>query len=205
MTARTPSARSSGVAPAVVSAQPAGRSRIGVGSGRPPQSSSSAELRAIAAARLGEAPQPLVVERFVDATPTRLPIANRRLTSPFVSATFWWISLFANRVSCALVGRDEGLDLGGALRREAEDALGEAECRPASAVRLVATPRSPLADAHLDVPEPGPGAGVADDRALAGLALAAVRRAEHHVARFVADRVAGSPELVGDARCTSGS
>ena len=34
-----------------------------------------------------------------DATPTRLPTTNRRLTATLVSATFWWISLLAKRVS----------------------------------------------------------------------------------------------------------
>ena len=33
-----------------------------------------------------------------DATPTRLPITTRRLIVALVSATFWWIWLFANRV-----------------------------------------------------------------------------------------------------------
>ena len=101
ITARTPSARSSGVAPAVASANDAGISRIGVGSGRPPQSSSSAELRAIAPAVSASRRSPSSSTRLLDATPTRRPTTNRRLISAFVSATFWWISLLANRVSRA--------------------------------------------------------------------------------------------------------
>src|SRR6185503_16695319 len=57
----------------------------------------------------------------------------------------------------------------------------------------------PLADPDLDVAEPSPRHRVADMPGLARLALAAVRRAEHHVAPLVADRVARPPELVGDA------
>src|SRR6185369_10148812 len=57
---------------------------------------------------------------------------------------------------------------------------------------------SPFADPDLDVPEPGARAGVADTGALAGLALAAVGRSEHAVARLVADGVHRAPELVGD-------
>ena len=101
MTARTPSARSSGVASAVPAAQPAGRSVIGVGSGRPAQSSSSALFRAIATAVSASRRRPSSSSRFDDATPTRFPIATRRFNAPLVSATFWWISLFANRVSRA--------------------------------------------------------------------------------------------------------
>src|SRR6266498_3036808 len=59
--------------------------------------------------------------------------------------------------------------------------------------------RLPLADAHLDIAEAGARDGVSDVAHLTGLALAAVRRAQHHVAALVADRVAGPPELVGDA------
>ncbi len=34
-----------------------------------------------------------------DATPTRRPLTNRRLTKASALATFWWISELANRVS----------------------------------------------------------------------------------------------------------
>ena len=88
ITARTPSARCSGVAPAVPSDQAAGMSLIGVGSGRPPQSSSSAELRAIAVAVSASRRRPSSSTRFELATPTRLPIATRRFSAPLVSATF---------------------------------------------------------------------------------------------------------------------
>src|SRR4029079_10142871 len=57
---------------------------------------------------------------------------------------------------------------------------------------------SPLAEAALDVAEPRAVYGVAHVAGLARLALAAVRRAEHHVAPLVAHRVARPPELVGD-------
>ena len=40
-----------------------------------------------------------------DATPTRRPFTNRRLTNASALATFWWISEFANRVSARLAGR----------------------------------------------------------------------------------------------------
>src|SRR5689334_22374101 len=60
--------------------------------------------------------------------------------------------------------------------------------------------RSPLPDTDLDVAKACARAGVADVGPLTGLALAAVRRPEHHVARLVADRVHRPPELVRDPR-----
>src|SRR4029077_18448794 len=51
----------------------------------------------------------------------------------------------------------------------------------------------------LDVGESCARPRVADMAGLARLALAAVRRTEHRVAPLVTDRVARSPELVGDA------
>src|SRR5262249_38720808 len=60
------------------------------------------------------------------------------------------------------------------------------------------TTGSPLAHSDLDVTESRPGAGVTDVARLARLALAAVRRPEHHVRRLVADGVARAPELVRD-------
>src|SRR6185369_5616725 len=197
MTARTPAARCSGVALAVASDQPAGSSWIGVGSGRPPQSSSSAEFRAIAVAVSASRRSPSSSSRFELATPTRFPIATRRLRPPFVSATFWWISLLAKRVSWA----------------RSADTSASASVAPASVASRTArsatasgssgsavTVGSPLADTDLDVAEPGARAGMTDVAALARLALAAVRRAEHPEARLVAHRVERSPELVRDAR-----
>src|SRR5262245_56443635 len=177
-------------------------SRIAVGSGRPPQSSSSSWFRAIAAACSARRRRPSSSDRFVDATPTRLPATNRRLTWTFDSATFWWISLFANRVrlassAIAMTSTSVGDSASAKRRTRSARARTSAGVRPFCPL-MVGPPGSPLADTHLDVLEPGPGAGVANARALAGLALAAVGRAEHHVARFVADGVAGSPELVGD-------
>ena len=99
MTARAAAARNSGVAIAVASAKAAGTSRMGVGSGRPPQSWSSATLRAIAPAFDASRRSPSSSIRPLDATPIRRPATNRRLTLTFVSATFWWISLLAKRVS----------------------------------------------------------------------------------------------------------
>src|SRR5215213_5581253 len=72
--------------------------------------------------------------------------------------------------------------------------------RRASWARSSFIARSPLADADLDVAEPRARHRVADMTGLAGLTLAAVRRAEHHVAPLVADGVARAPELVRDAR-----
>src|SRR5690349_17541646 len=69
----------------------------------------------------------------------------------------------------------------------------------ASRARSSFTCRLPLADPDLDVAETRARNGVADVARLARLALAAVRRPEHHVAPFVADRVARPPELIRDA------
>src|SRR5947207_3361130 len=84
MTARAAAARNSGVALAVASANAAGTSRMGVGSGRPAQSSSSATLRAIAAAFDASRRSPSSSTRPLDATPIRRPATNRRLTLTFV-------------------------------------------------------------------------------------------------------------------------
>ena len=99
MTSLAASARISGVAAAVASEKPPGTSVIGVGSGRPAQSGSSSTLRAIAAACSARRRRPSSSSRPLEATPIRLPDTNRRLTCAFVSATFWWISLLAKRVS----------------------------------------------------------------------------------------------------------
>jgi len=123
-----------------------------------------------------------------DATPTRLPTTNRRLTVTFVSATFWWIWLFANLVSDASSA---------STRASASVAPSASACRRARSARSSAsrarssfTGRLPLAHADLDVPEACSGDSVTDVAGLAGLALAAVRCPEHHVAPLVADRVA---------------
>src|SRR4051812_41656761 len=57
----------------------------------------------------------------------------------------------------------------------------------------------PLADADLDVAEASARHGMAHVTHLAGLALAAIGRPEHHVTAFVSDGVARPPELVRDA------
>ena len=109
--------------------RPRGISVIGVGSGRPAQSSSSARVAGDRRGPLGQRAQALVVEP-VGATRPRpaCPIATRRFRLPFVSATFWWISLLANRVSCGSLVGDERLRLGRAgRRRRARRPLGDRE------------------------------------------------------------------------------
>ena len=99
MTARAPSARSSGLAAAVASDQAPLPGWAPSASGRPAQSSSSSTFAVIAAARSTSERRPSASARPVLATPTRRPCTNRRLTRTSVLATFWWISLLANRVS----------------------------------------------------------------------------------------------------------
>jgi hypothetical protein len=100
MTPRTSVARSSGVALAVASVQAWGKSGTSPsGAGRPLQSGSSSTCAAIAPACSARRRRPSSSIRSLEATPTRLPLTKRRLIATFVSATFWWISLFANRVS----------------------------------------------------------------------------------------------------------
>ena len=103
MTARAPAARSSGPAAAVPSDHAAASGDTTPASGSPAQSSSSSTLRVIAAARSTSARRPSASERPLLATPTRRPCTNRRLTKTSVLATFWWISLLANRVSALSV------------------------------------------------------------------------------------------------------
>src|SRR5689334_22984587 len=141
-----------------------------------------------------------------DATPTRLPTTTRRFTTTFVSATFWWISLFAKRVSAessAMTSASASVTPSRIACARAASASARASAARSSFIAGVeidrTMPPSPFADSDLDVAEPGARHGMADMAGLARLALAAVRRAEHHVARLVADGVARSPELVGDA------
>src|ERR687891_2296280 len=113
-----------------------------------------------------------------EATPTRFPTTKRRLTVTLVSATFWWIWLFANRVRDASSARTS------ASASVAPSASAKANARAArssaSRARSSFTARSPFAHAYLHVAEARAGHGVADVAGLTGLALAAVRRAEHH-------------------------
>src|SRR3989304_4985030 len=76
-------------------------------------------------------------------------------------------------------------------------APGPAEGRAGAPPR---PPRSPSANPDLDVAEARAAGAGADVANLPRLALTAVRRADHDVAAGVGDRVAGAPELVGDAR-----
>ena len=118
-------------------------SRISVGPGRPPQSSSSSTTRAIAAAFSASRRRPSASVRPDDATPTRLPTTTRRLIVTLVSATFWWISLLANRVSAESSAGDEGLGLGHALaQRIGQRGLGEGE-RVAGSVVVHRRPPAP--------------------------------------------------------------
>ena len=134
MTARTPSARNSGVAPAVPRRPADGRSdrrrrrlpaRAGPPSPRAPRSSGRSPRRG-GRASAGPRRRPCPVE----TTAIRRPTTWRRLTVRLRSATFWWISLLANRVSARVAGRDEDLGLRGAdSQRPTEDVLGERERR----------------------------------------------------------------------------
>src|SRR5688572_4618125 len=116
----------------------------------------------------------------------------------FVSATFWWIWLLAKRVSAASSAMTSASD-SDTPSRAACTSTRSARSR-ASRARSSFTTGLPLADPDLDVAEPRARNRVADVARLARLALAAVRRAEHHVASLVADGVARAPELVCDAR-----
>src|SRR5258705_315064 len=203
ITARPPPARCSGLAPAVPSDQAAGSSVIVVGSGRPPQSSSSAEFRAIEVAVSASDRSPSSSTRLEPATPIRLPIATRRFNEPLVSATFWWISLLANRVSWARSSdTSASTSVAPAARARATARSAIASVSSGTASRIGESPPvmtgSPLADPDLHVVEPPAGPAVADMAALTRLALAAIRRPEHDVARFVADGVERAPELVRD-------
>ena len=127
-------------------------------------------------------------------------MTTRRLTTLFVSATFWWISLLAKRVSAessAMTSASASVTPSRSASASAASARASA-----SAARSSFIGRPP--GYHLPTPtwtsrNRAPGTRVADVAGLARLALAAVRRAEHHVAPLVADRVARAPELVGDA------
>src|SRR5687768_2191954 len=171
---------------------------MGVGSGSPPQSSSSSTTRAIEAALAASRRIPSSSVRPEDATPTRFPTTNRRLIATFVSATFWWIWLFAKRVSAASSAMTSASDSDAPSRSAA--ARTRSARASASRARSSFMDGLPLADTDLDVAEARSRHGMPDMSRLAGLALPAIWRAEHHVAALVADGIARSPELVGDAR-----
>ena len=80
MTARAPSARSSGLASAVRAEYASGRGSGAAALGRPGQSSSSLTLAAIIEARSTSERMPSASMRPVFATPIRQPFTNRRLT-----------------------------------------------------------------------------------------------------------------------------
>ena len=129
---------------------------------------------------------------------------KRRLQSAFVSATFWWISLFANRVrraSAAATSASASVAPAAVAIATARSAIASQSCVWSVIVVVpLERRRGSLEHADLHVAEPCPRDRVADVADLAGLALAAVRRAEHPVARGVAHGVARAPQLVRDAR-----
>ena len=135
ITARAPSARSSGLASAVRSEYASG-SGAGAGAlGRPGQSSSSLTLAAIVDARSTSERMPSASMRPVLATPIRQPLTNRRLTYTSAEATFWWISEFANRVSAlSLPTTSASASSAPARLRGLDHALGE----PQRVVRVTA-------------------------------------------------------------------
>ena len=198
MTARTPSARSSGLAWAVRSDQPSATGSGRSADGRPAQSSSSSTFAAIAAARSTRAPTPSSSTRPDDATPTRRPLTNRRLTNASALATFWWISELANRVSA---------DSPATTSASASPApAASAAWMTCSASRSASSgsPPMPCSRAHPITPtrtlrNRPPETPWPDVARLPGLALAAVRRAPHPPARGVADGVHRPPQLVRDA------
>src|SRR5512135_2693831 len=213
MTARTASARNSGVASAV----PVDQASIAstrpspvAGFGSPAQSSSSSHVRTTAEARFTSDRMPSTSVRADDMTAIRLPATNRRLTVRFDSATFWWISLLAKRVraessdvtrtSASVAPTRSARPSTSSASASASSAptLGSAR-RASAAASSLSTARSPLADTDLDVPEAGSRDAVPDVADLARLALAAVRGTEHDPAGGVADGIARAPELVGDA------
>src|SRR5664279_3650795 len=125
---------------------------------------------------------------------------KRRLSRALDSATFWWISLLANRVRAASSAwiTTSAWDAPAFAARSRTSSARTSHSAPSLGSFIGRPCRLPLAHANLDVPEAGTGNRMANVTGLAGLALAAVGGAQHHVAAFVADRIAGAPELVGD-------
>ena len=134
MTARTPSARNSGVAAAVAVApadrRPDRSRRRPGGAGRPAQSSSSSQLRAIDGGAMDERPQALGVDApgrdHGDPAPDDVPQAHREAPLGDVLVDLAVGEPGQRRVA----GHDEDLGLGGAdPQRPTEDVLGEREGR----------------------------------------------------------------------------
>ena len=143
MTARTPSARSSGLAwavplrPAGVERRPAGRRTAGPPSRRAPRRWPRSPRRA---RRARGCPR-----RRPGPTTRRRPggpSTNRRLTNASALATFWWISEFANRVRADSPADDQRLGLARAGRLgRVDDLLREAQ-------RLLGVAPDPVLGAH---------------------------------------------------------
>src|ERR1035437_2254782 len=125
---------------------------------------------------------------------------KRRLSRASDSATFLWISLLAKRVSAASSAwtTTSACDAPAFEARSSTSSARTSHSAAPFGSFIEPACRSPFADAHLDVAEARPGDRVADVAGLAGLALAAVWSAQHHVAALVADGIARTPELVGD-------
>ena len=115
-----------------------------------------------------------------DATPTRRPLTNRRLTKTSALATFWWISRVGEPRQRRLARHHErfGLRRAGGLGRPDDLALRERGVLSAGSSPGPRTARS-RHHPHPHVAEPCARDAVTDVPGLARLALAAVRRAPH--------------------------
>ena len=189
MTWRTPSARNPGVAAAVAArTRPAGVSSRSDRAGRP--SPRAPRRRGRSRRVLGEPAQTLRVgpSRGCHAD----PLADHDPeVHGHVGLGDVLVDLAVGEAGQRLVlGHDQRLGLGhAAAHRVVERAFGEASASAGSIV-VHAPRRLPLADPDLDIAEAGSRDGMADMPGLARLALAAIRRAEHHVAPLIADGVA---------------
>jgi hypothetical protein len=70
----------------------------GLGPGRDLKAGFSGVSLAMAAACRAQRRRAAGVRTLVVATPMRFPMTAARMTSPFSSATFWWMVLLAKRV-----------------------------------------------------------------------------------------------------------
>ena len=180
MTARAPSARSSGLAVGRArrtSRRGAACGAIGLGQAGPVLE--LLDVRGDRRGPLDERADALGVDaaRCSRRRPGG-PSTNRRLTNTSALATFWWISRVGEPGQRGLAADDQrlGLARAGGLGR-LDDLLGEAQ----RVLRIAADAvrRRSCHHPHPDVPEPRARDAVADVAGLARLALAAVRRAPH--------------------------
>src|SRR5450755_224076 len=186
----TAAARSAAVndAVAVSNAQSNGW-MAGPAAGRPGNSLSTGETRAISIARATAVLIPSRSSSLVDAMPTRLPTTARTFRLRSRSMRFSWITL------CVMRDRARSCDARMSSVSSAFDSASARSRTASAAARSEAKSAIIAHHAHVDVAEPRRRRALARSCGLHRLAFAAVRCAPRCPCVLVADRIARAPKL----------